>query len=114
MSSRQRFATLISLLVIASMLLPACQLGAQPTAQTAQTAATSTTASTATKPTSPTSAPAAATATALFAEPLPPQVVQVTPAPGEEQPLDAPLQLVFDQPMDSSSVQAAFTIEPAV
>jgi uncharacterized protein YfaS (alpha-2-macroglobulin family) len=108
MSFKQHFATLISLLVVASMLLSACQLGAQPTAQTA---ATSTTAPTSTEPVS---SQAAATATAVFAEPLPPQVIQVTPAPGEEQPLDAPLQLVFDQPMDSSSVQAAFTIEPAV
>ncbi|GAB4535341.1 MAG: hypothetical protein Kow0063_19530 [Anaerolineae bacterium] len=47
-------------------------------------------------------------------EPLPPYLIQVTPAPGEEQPLDAPLQLVFDQPMDASSVQAAFTIAPDV
>src|SRR5512136_3258019 len=108
MQFKHYFATLISVLVIASMLLSACQLGSQPAAQTA---ATSTTAPTSTKPVS---AQAAATATAIFAEPLPPQVVQVTPAPGEEQPLDAPLQLVFDQPMDSSSVQAAFTIEPAV
>jgi len=47
-------------------------------------------------------------------EPLPPQVIQVMPARGEEQPLDAPVQLVFDQPMDRESVQAAFIIEPAV
>jgi hypothetical protein len=47
-------------------------------------------------------------------EPLPPQVIQVMPARGEEQPLDAPIQLVFDQPMDRESVQTAFTIEPAV
>jgi hypothetical protein len=47
-------------------------------------------------------------------EPLPPYVIQVTPVPGEEQPLDAPLQVVFDQPMDANSVQAAFSIAPAV
>ncbi|MDY7077396.1 MAG: Ig-like domain-containing protein, partial [Chloroflexota bacterium] len=46
--------------------------------------------------------------------PLPPQVIQVTPARGEEQLLDAPVQLVFDQPMDAASVEAAFTIEPDV
>ena len=46
--------------------------------------------------------------------PLPPQVIQVTPPPGEELPLDAPLQLTFDQPMDPASVEAAFTIEPSV
>ena len=47
-------------------------------------------------------------------EPLPPQVIQAMPARGEEQQLDAPLQLVFDQPMDAQTVEAAFTIEPAV
>ncbi|MEA3340394.1 MAG: Ig-like domain-containing protein, partial [Chloroflexota bacterium] len=47
-------------------------------------------------------------------EPLPPQVIQAMPARGEEQQLDAPLQLVFDQPMDAETVEAAFTIEPAV
>jgi uncharacterized protein YfaS (alpha-2-macroglobulin family) len=50
----------------------------------------------------------------LAPEPLPPQVIQVTPAPGEEQPLDAPLQVIFDQPMDVNSVQAAFSIAPAI
>ncbi|MFQ6100732.1 MAG: Ig-like domain-containing protein [Anaerolineae bacterium] len=47
-------------------------------------------------------------------EPLPPQVIQIAPARGEEQPLDAPLQLVFDQAMDTQTVEAAFTIEPSV
>ena len=63
-----------------------------------------------------TAMPARANACAgtVGAEPLPPPVVQVTPAPGEEQPLDAPLQVTFDQPMQPASVQAAFTIEPAV
>ena len=46
--------------------------------------------------------------------PVPPQVIQVAPARGEEQPLDAPVQLVFDQAMDPQSAQAAFTIEPHV
>lgn len=50
----------------------------------------------------------------LPAEPLPPQVIQVTPTQGEEQPLDGPVRLVFDQPMDAESVEAAFSIEPAV
>ena len=46
--------------------------------------------------------------------PIAPQVIQVMPAEGEEQPLDAPLQLVFDQPMDAQTVEAAFEIEPSV
>jgi len=47
-------------------------------------------------------------------EPLPPQVIQVMPERGEEQQLAAPVQLIFDQPMDAQTVEAAFTIEPAV
>ncbi len=47
-------------------------------------------------------------------EPLPPQVIQAMPARGEEQQLAAPIQLVFDQPMDPETVEAAFTIEPAI
>jgi uncharacterized protein YfaS (alpha-2-macroglobulin family) len=47
-------------------------------------------------------------------EPLPPQVVYVAPARGEEQRLDAPVQFVFDQAMDANSVEDAFSIEPRV
>ncbi|MBN1249422.1 MAG: Ig-like domain-containing protein [Anaerolineae bacterium] len=47
-------------------------------------------------------------------EPLPPQVVYVSPGRGEEQQLDAPVQFVFDQAMDADSVEDAFSIEPKV
>ncbi len=47
--------------------------------------------------------------------PLPaPQLLFRSPAPGEEQPLDAPIELTFDQPMDRKSVEAAFTISPTI
>jgi uncharacterized protein YfaS (alpha-2-macroglobulin family) len=81
---RRTLVGLISVLIAVSMLLPAWPLTAAPAL--AQ------------------SAP----------EPLAPTVLQVMPAPGEEQPLDAPLQVTFDQPMDPQSVQAALEIEPAV
>jgi uncharacterized protein YfaS (alpha-2-macroglobulin family) len=47
-------------------------------------------------------------------DPLPPQVIQVIPERGEEQLLTAPIQLVFDQPMDQASVEDAFVIQPAI
>ena len=47
-------------------------------------------------------------------ESLPPRVVQFTPAATAEHPLDAPIRITFDQPMDAPSVQAAFRIEPPV
>jgi uncharacterized protein YfaS (alpha-2-macroglobulin family) len=49
--------------------------------------------------------------------PLPvthPLLLVRSPARGEETPLDRPLRLVFDQPMDRASVEAAFHIEPKV
>jgi len=48
-------------------------------------------------------------------EPLPPpRLLMHTPALGEELPLDAPIELVFDQPMDRASVEAAWSISPTV
>ncbi|MCB0208951.1 MAG: Ig-like domain-containing protein, partial [Anaerolineae bacterium] len=44
--------------------------------------------------------------------PVPPMVLQSSPAVGEEQALDAPVEIVFDQPMDRDSVEKAFAIEP--
>ena len=84
---RRLAGPLTSVLVILSTLLSACQVGPSPA------------------PPTPTPTPPA---------PLPPQVIQMTPARGEEQPLDAPVQLVFDQPMDPASVEVAFTIEPSI
>ena len=47
--------------------------------------------------------------------PLPaPQLLFRSPAPGEEQPLQAPIELAFDQPMDQDSVEAALTISPSI
>ncbi len=84
----RHFITFVSILAILSTLLAACRAIPQPATPTP-----------ATTPTTP--------------APLPPQVIQVSPARSEEQPLDAPVQLVFDQPMEPASVQAAFTVEPA-
>jgi len=88
-SNKRHFTTFVSILVILGTLILACQCQL-PSIFTTPT------------PT-PTPLPS-----------LPPQVIQVMPARGEEQQLDAPLQLVFDQPMDEETVEAAFTIEPAV
>ena len=46
------------------------------------------------------------------AEPLSPLVLQTKPERGEEQPIDAPIEITFDQPMDRDSVERAFAIEP--
>lgn len=43
-----------------------------------------------------------------------PRLLRYAPARGEEQRVDAPIVLEFDQEMDPASVQAAFAIEPPV
>ncbi|MGQ9501556.1 MAG: Ig-like domain-containing protein [Anaerolineae bacterium] len=45
---------------------------------------------------------------------MPPRVLQSIPAPGEELPLDAALEIVFDRPMDAASVESAFQLSPPV
>ncbi len=60
----------------------------------------------------PTVTPAPPTATP---QPFPPpRLLSRRPAVGEEQLLDASVELTFDQPMDRASVEAAFTISPSV
>ena len=56
-----------------------------------------------------TSAP---TATLEPQEPVPPFVLNSSPERGQSQPLDAPIEVTFDQAMDRDSVEAAFAIEP--
>lgn len=46
--------------------------------------------------------------------PTHPLLLERSPARGEEAPLDRSLILVFDQPMDPASVEAAFSIDPPV
>ena len=41
-----------------------------------------------------------------------PRLIQWSPQTGEELALDAPLELVFDQPMNPASVEAAFSLQP--
>ncbi len=45
-------------------------------------------------------------------QPIAPIVVRTAPERSEEQALDAPLEIAFDQPMDRDSVERAFAIEP--
>jgi len=46
--------------------------------------------------------------------PLPPVLVSRAPERGEEQPVNAPIVLTFDRPMDRASVEGAFRVLPAV
>ncbi len=98
----KKLLTLTTILLLAA----ACQITPTPTAEPP---ATDTPASQAqTLPTDTTPSTAAPTPET----PFPPLVVRSTPENGAEVALDAPIELTFDQPMDTASVAAAFTIEP--
>ena len=108
--NKQFFASFISILIILSTILTACQPGPQLVAASGAASPgvqeghlANTTSDGVTGPVS-----------TFSLGPLPPRVIQVTPVPGEEQPLNAPLQVIFDQPMDIDSVEAAFSIVPSV
>lgn len=46
--------------------------------------------------------------------PQPPRVARYVPHRGAQQPVDAPLEITFDQPMDRDSLQTAWSISPTV
>ncbi len=74
--------------------------------------ASSAAAYTSTAVSSPATHPPAQAATPTPADSFPPLVVSILPEQGAEQPLDQPLELTFDQPMERDSVERAFAIEP--
>lgn len=91
---KSRALILIHLLMIAAITLSACREAVvTPAPELSHTPATM----------SPTPLP-----------PLTPRLTERSPERGEEQPLDAPVILVFDQEMDATSVEAAFHIDPPV
>ncbi len=101
-TNKTRINVILTWLILVSLLLSACdQATPQPTPIVGEPAATLSP----TAPSPPTMPP----------PPLPaPRLAYRSPAPGEEQPLDAPIVLTFDQPMDQPSVEAAFAISPTV
>ncbi|MCB0250730.1 MAG: Ig-like domain-containing protein, partial [Anaerolineae bacterium] len=104
-------------LLIASMLLASCGKATPvpaPSAPTSQAEAVAATDTPATQPVKPTVAPTVPPTPTVVPLDLPPVAVETMPQRGAEQPLDAPIVVRFDQPMDETSTVAAFAIEPAV
>lgn len=102
-----RFERLLSIIaIIALIVLAGCSGVPAPAAQ--PSAAEPAAASQAAAAPQPTQPPAPAPTRA----PLPPTVVSISPARGEEQQVSAPVVVKFDQPMDAASASAAFAIEP--
>ncbi|HEX9118429.1 MAG TPA: Ig-like domain-containing protein, partial [Anaerolineae bacterium] len=111
MRLNRALAIIFAFVVGITPLLAACQRQPQPGPLPApaggSTAVSQATAQPAAPPTAvPTPTPTRA--------PLPPLVVDVTPAPGAEQPLGSPLVITFDQAMDPASTGNAFSIEPSL
>jgi uncharacterized protein YfaS (alpha-2-macroglobulin family) len=105
-TAKNQVNVILTFLILFSLLLSAC---GSPTPEATPQASPTASEPTATQPPTATPLP---TATPM---PLPaPRLLYRSPAPGEEQPLDAPIELTFDEPMDKASVEAAFTISPTV
>jgi hypothetical protein len=114
---------LMLLIVLLVVLLAACAptppppAPSQPTAEapTVEPANSPTLQAQAAEPTSlpsPTPQPTTPPTETPTPQPYPPVVLRWLPQVGQEQPLDAPVEITFDQPMERSSVEKAFAIEP--
>lgn len=101
------------LIMLFTPVLSACQRS-QPAPSAPPASAAQQAAAPATQPAAPTPEPSAIPSPTPTRAPLPPIVVKVTPETGEEQRLTQPVVLTFDQPMDPSTTQAAFSIQPNV
>lgn len=111
--SRRLAYTALSLVLLASALASAC-LG--PRDKPTDVPASPTPSST---PIEPTSTPAFTPTPLPPDQPVPqaavsPIIVQHSPLPGEELPLDGMVELVFDRAMDRDSVERAFEVSPVL
>ncbi len=120
MSNKTRSAhAVLSILMVLSLLLGACD-NTTPGPGTAVEAGATGTTPRAGQPASTqepanTPLPTATLPPTVTPMPLPaPRLAFHSPGPGEEQPLDAPLELIFDQPMEQDSVEAALSISPTL
>jgi alpha-2-macroglobulin len=104
----RRLAVMVVLLIFVSSLLPACRVPGQTTeageSQAVAAASEMTEEARGAEATLPPPTP----------QPWSPRVAQTVPAVGEEQPLAAPVKILFDQPMDAEKTEEAFSIQPEV
>ncbi|MEI2692859.1 MAG: Ig-like domain-containing protein [Anaerolineae bacterium] len=105
--------TLLFIVIIASLLLASCIQPAQP-GPGPEPQGTPLDSTPAGQPATPAVADAPTAAPAPTVQPLdlPPVAVATSPQRGQEQPLDGPVMITFDQAMDAASTIAAFAIAP--
>jgi alpha-2-macroglobulin len=110
----KRIHAVLMVLIIASLLLASCGQpeppapGPSPEPQTVPLEVTPT----AQPEPAATAAPTVVPAPTVEPLDLPPVAVSTAPQRGQEQPLDAPVVITFDQAMDEASTAAAFAVEP--
>lgn len=109
---RARTRTLIPLLILIALAAACARPTPTPSPTVIVQEETPTRAPTTAPPATPTKArtpsPAPTTAT------LPPVVVEARPAPGDEAPPDAPIEIVFSEPIDPASARDAVEVRPHV
>ncbi len=98
--------TVAAIILVLMLLIASCSSGDTPQPPTPEPPEVEAQTVEPTKAPTPTSIP---TSTPV---PLPPIVLRTSPEVGQEQSLDAPIEITFDQPMDRDSVEKAFAIEP--
>ncbi len=106
-----RWHRALSVFVALSMLLSVASCGGrgQPSITPVPTLGRATLVPTRTVSPAPTAQP-----TDVPLPPVPPRLMSMAPARGEEQRVDQPVVLYFDQPMNQASVEQAFGVEPPV
>ena len=115
------FRTLFFIVLIVALLLAACnraEPGPGPQATAVSQDVTPVAGPESSKTTTPeaaggvtaTNTPAPAPTPTIQPLDLPPVAVATSPERGQEQPLDAPIMVRFDQPMDKASTEAALSL----
>ena len=110
---RRHLYTLFVLLTLSSLLFSSCLGKKRPTPTPLPTNTPARPQSLPTRTPGPTSTPLPPDQV-VPAGMVSPIVVQRSPQTGQELPLDGAVELVFDRPMDKTSVEKAFEISPAV
>lgn len=103
---------LLLFILIASLVLAQCSQPGLPPAPGPAPAPVKATATAAPEKPVATAPPAPTPTPTIQPLDLPPVAIAISPQRGQEQPLDAPISVTFDQPMDEASTSAAFAIEP--
>ena len=111
----KRVHAVLFVIIVASLLLASCGQSEPAPAPSPEPQAVPLDVTATVQPEQPVATATPAIAPTATVEPLdlPPVAVSTSPQRGQQQPLDAPVLIAFDQAMDEATTAAAFAIEPA-